>query len=361
MKITRIERIDVEIPMAERVREPLRRGWGLANRATDEEFAASRAEYEQQARNYPDPMVKAPLYLVHTDEGLVGLGEGGAGLTAEELGVYAGRDPFEFIMDDSVGPLQLAFYDLMGKAVGLPVARLFGPHRGSAPIAYWSHCFAPDIMQQEAERAIARGFKTHKFKRRAHTDVVEQVAAIAQVAPDDYEITVDANQTFGTLDRALATGRALEAVPQVKCLESPIEQGDADGLRLLKRELRFALAHHIGNPDPVEALQADLYDYFILGGGAARIVRDAHLCQARDKPFWMQQDLSNTDLSVMFMMHLAAAIPNATLSHVSYFQLMESGLLQEELVVQDGYIRVPDGPGLDVELDMDAVEKYRVG
>ena len=44
-------------------------------------------------------------------------------------------------MDDSAGPLQIAFYDLMGQAVGLPMARMFGPCQESAPIAYWSQCF----------------------------------------------------------------------------------------------------------------------------------------------------------------------------------------------------------------------------
>ena len=126
MKITQIEQIAVEIPYLERVREHLRKGWNLANRVTDDEFQANRSEYERQWRESSPPTVETSIYRVHTDEGRVGIGEG-AGIPEEKLQTYLGRSPFEFIMDDTAGPLQIAFYDLMGQAVGLPMARMFGP------------------------------------------------------------------------------------------------------------------------------------------------------------------------------------------------------------------------------------------
>ena len=358
MKITRIERIAVDIPYQERIREHLQKGWSLGNRATDEEFEADSEKFHQEWRDSKPPTVKTSIYLVHTDDGLTGLGEGAA-LTDDELAAYNGHSPFEYIADDSVGPLQIAFYDLMGKALELPLARVLGPARETAPLAWWSHCFPPEVLRDEAERALASGFHVHKFTRRAHTDVLEQVAAIAEVTPDDYEITVDANETFGTLERALDLGGKLKVHPQRHCLESPLKQADIDGYRTIRRQLDLPLAHHMGSPEPIAALHSEVYDYFILGTRIAGLQRTAHICGARDKPFWMQLGGDGTDISTFFMLHLAAAIPNATKGHVSMQHLQEGLLLNAPIVVQDGEVKIPTTPGLGGTLNMDVVEKYR--
>ena len=355
MKITQIEQIKVDIPYLERVREHLQKGWNLANRATDEEYHANKNEYQKQWRDSSPPSVQTSIYRVQTDEGLIGIGEGSA-FSEERIQGYMGRSPFEFIMDDSAGPLQIAFYDLMGQAIGLPMAQMFGPSRKRAPIAYWSHAFPPEVLQQEAQIALANGFKVHKFKRRAHTDVLEQVQRMAEAIPQDYEITIDANCTFGTTERAIEIGRQLKKYPQVKCLESPIDQENVEGYRLLKEALGYPLATHFGSPHPTVSLPSSAYDYYVLGGWAANIIRCANIASAANKPFWMQMGF--TGISAVFMVHLAAAIPNASLAHVSLYMLLEHSLLAEPLVVVEGHADVPEKPGLGVGLDMDAVERY---
>lgn len=359
MKITRIEHIALDLPYQEHVREPLRKGWSYANRATDEEFATDGERLRQQWEDSPVPSLKTTIYQVHVDDGRVGLGEGPP-LTRDELAAYTGHSPFEYILDDSVGPLQIAFYDLMGQAVGLPLARLLGPARAQAPLAWWSHGFAPDVLQTEAERALAAGYCVHKFKRRAHTDVLEQVAAIAAVTPDGYEITIDANETFGTVERAIDIGMALKAYPQVHCLESPVLQSDIDGYRRIRAALDLPLAHHIGKPDAIDALHSGAYDYFVLDTQIAALQRNAHICGARDRPFWMQLAGYGTDISTLFMLHLAAGIPNATKAHVSMQHLQEATLLHEAIVVNEGMVTLPTTPGLGGTLNMDVVDRYRV-
>ena len=136
---------------------------------------------------------------------MIGIGEG-ADIPDSQLDIYLGKSPFEFVMDDRVGPLQIAFYDLMGQPVGMPIARMLRPSQTEVPIAYWSRSFPPQILQRETEIAVESGFKAHKFKRRAHTNVVDQVACICEVCPEDYEITIDANCTFGTPERVIEIG-----------------------------------------------------------------------------------------------------------------------------------------------------------
>ncbi|HHZ89119.1 TPA: hypothetical protein EYN98_22850 [Candidatus Poribacteria bacterium] len=67
-----------------------------------------------------------------------------------------------------------------------------------------------------------------------------------------------------------------------------------------------------------------------------------------------------TGISAVFMAHLAAAIPNASLAHVSLFRLLEHSLLAEPLQISKGKAKVPSKPGFGIEIDMDAIDKYRV-
>ena len=76
VRITQIERMRVEIPYLEQVRPHLQRGWNLGNRATDEDFQANESEYLRQWHLSEPPIVRTSIYLVHIDEGLVGVGEG---------------------------------------------------------------------------------------------------------------------------------------------------------------------------------------------------------------------------------------------------------------------------------------------
>ena len=70
----------------------------------------------------------------------------------------------------------------------MPSAQILGPSRSEVPIAYWSHSFPPEIMRQETKIAVESGFRAHKFKRRAHTDVIDQVESICEVCPEGYDI-----------------------------------------------------------------------------------------------------------------------------------------------------------------------------
>ena len=355
MKITNIEKVTVDIPYLERIREHLQKVWNFANRATDDEFQENYEEYLKEWRESEPPSVNTCIYKVRTDEGIIGIGEGGS-ISDDRIQTLLGTSPFEFIMDDSIGPLQIAFYDIMGKALDLPMARLFGPmQREDVPVAYWSHCFPPEVLQQEAKIAVENGFMTHKIKRRAHTDIVEQIGSVAEVVPADYHITVDSNATLGTIDRALEVAGQLKKFPQVKCLESPIAENNVEGYLFLKEQLSYPLAMHSCS---LSSVSSGMCDYFVLSGWASSIIARAALADAGGKSFWLQ--MGYTGISAMFMVHLAAAINNASMSHVSLYFLLEDDLLAEPLVVSDGHAKVPEKPGIGIELNDDAVEQYRV-
>ena len=151
MKITQVEDFQFDIPWREPLREYMDWAGGQGHRSW--------------------------LYKVHTDDGLVGLCEG-----PDDVRTLAktliGRNPFDYMLDDSVWPLQEALYDLMAQALHIPIHRLLGrTQRGKVPVCYWSHHFPPGVLAREAASAADGGFTAHKFKARPRYSATEQVKA----------------------------------------------------------------------------------------------------------------------------------------------------------------------------------------
>lgn len=91
-----------------------------------------------QLNHYYGPMYRT-IYVAHTDNGLVGLGESREREPDQVVDRYVGSNPFEWIGDETSIGLGTAMYDLMGKAAGVPVYKLFGQkHRSWVPVGSWT-------------------------------------------------------------------------------------------------------------------------------------------------------------------------------------------------------------------------------
>ncbi|MCY4606560.1 MAG: enolase, partial [Gemmatimonadetes bacterium] len=82
------------------------------------------------------------------------------------------------------------------------------------------------------------------------------------------------------------------------------------------------------------------------------------LAAAQNKPFWLQ--LVGAGLTTTYAAHLGSVLSHAQLPYITCHELWEDDLLQEPIEVRDGYMPVPDAPGLGVSVDEDAIAKYRV-
>jgi hypothetical protein len=90
-------------------------------------------------------------------------------------------------------------------------------------------------------------------------------------------------------------------------------------------------------------------DGFVIGGGVARVLEQATLAAAFDKPFWLQ--MVGTGLTTALSLHLGAVLPAAQWPSVNCLNIYSDDLLVEALTIEGGYARVPGGPGLGVEVD----------
>jgi len=131
------------------------------------------------------------IFIAHTDTGLTGLGEASSD-QSEVIDQYIGTNPFQWIGDSTSLGLGTAMYDLMGKAVGVPVWQLVGPQqRGYVPVGSWTVSAEPAHMAEAVQRYAARGYTWMKYHLSPFQNVIDQVEAIAAVAPPGSKLHLD--------------------------------------------------------------------------------------------------------------------------------------------------------------------------
>jgi hypothetical protein len=115
---------------------------------------------------------------------------------------------------------------------------------------------------------------------------------------------------------------------------------------------------HYGSPPIMTALKEDVCDGFVIGGGASRVIKEAHVSAEANKPFWLQ--LVGTGITTAFALHLGAVLTHARWPAITCLNMYDPQLLVEPLQVVGGYCHVPEEPGLGVKVDESALDRLRV-
>lgn len=348
-RITRYEITPVRVPMHERIHDV---------------FAAA---YRKQGifRDYYD----STLVKLYTDEGLEGVGdllnsvEDSLGSVPRAEAIckrLVGRSPWEFLLDDSLGGVLMAVYDLLGQAAGLPVSRLFGTSpRKRIVQTWWSQCLPPDVMASEAKLGADLGYRVHKVKVRPFEDPIAQAEAITAVVPPDFRIWADANWTLGSVGRAVEMTNRLNTFQQYFAIESPCHRASIEHYRQLKGRLPMKVAEHLP-ADPMPFIREGLLDALVVGGPIGRTtMRRSLMAEVTGVPLWIEHSII-TGVAQVFQAHQTAAFPGIEYA-ISITHVIQDDLMREPFEMQDGRYEVPAGPGLGVHFDDDAVEKYRRG
>jgi L-alanine-DL-glutamate epimerase-like enolase superfamily enzyme len=303
---------------------------------------------------------------ITTDAGFVGYGETLPHYTWGRVPDAAiarlkGKNPADFLGDDSLGAgLQMALYDVVGKALGVPVYRLFNRPkvRDWTPIAWWNTKMAPEDLAGEAQDAVAAGYLFHKFKARPWIDVYAQVEAISAVTPPYYMLDLDWNEMLLTAGNAAPVLQALDQYERVSIYESPIYHHDVEGMRELRRKISHPMAIHFGEPPFPTAVREAVCDGFVVGGGIASTLEHGALAADFNKPFWLQ--LVGVGMITALTAHLGAVLSHAQWPAVTCLNNYTDDLLVEPLLIQDGYLRLPEGPGLGVTVDEEALMRFKM-
>ncbi len=270
------------------------------------------------------------------------------------------RNAVEHMWDDSLGAgLQMALFDAVGKACDVPVHRLLGRQvRNRAFVSWWDIDMPVEDWIEECRAAIAAGYTDFKTKARPWYCVRRQTEQLCETLPDHFRVNLDFNAMLLDAARAKPLLVELQQFRHVAMYETPIPQRDVDGGRALRRATYVPIAHHFGEPPIMTALREDVCDGFVIPGGASRVQHDGTIAGMANKPFFLQQ--VGTGITATMSLHHAAVLSHARWPAVSCNTLYEHQLLTEPPAVENGEVEIPTAPGLGVEVDWDAVERFRL-
>jgi len=335
---------------------------------------------------------EATVFRIETDEGVVGIAAG-VGCPNFVRDVIApqlvGRDPFETeritnILRDHGGPwlghtspwgIELALWDLIGKSAGLPVSRMWG--RFTDKVLGYASTIEIRPLEQRAEdalRLLEKGYRAIKLRLHGATiaEDIAQVRAVRDAVGDRMEIMVDANQAErpGTpqvqegpvwdYHRALVTCRELHSLG-VAWVEEPLSRYNYDDLARLAAAVDVRLAGGEGCSGLHEfrrLLDAGCYSIVqpdaIVAEGLGQLRKIAAYAEMHHRLCIPHH--GGNGFAVAAHLQLSASCPNSP-----YLELMQDppgigvteiqGLITEPFDVDpNGYVQVPDSPGLGVEL-----------
>ena len=341
------------------------------------------------------------LVRVETDEGLTGFGEACPAyeFTGETLwsvqdviGEYLGpsvigRDPFDieaivrlwerelFTVGNQAAQaaLEMALWDLQGKALGRPLCDLIGGRTrdGLVEEVTWGWD-APEALAEKTVRMRTEGVTAFKVKAGDAPERDEQrVAAVREAAGPDARITVDVNQGWWDARTAVRGIRLLEPY-DIAFVEQPVRMDDLEAARFVRERVDVPIALDESVRGPREALacvEAGACDVIVIKlmktGGILNALKVNAIAEAAGIPVTMG-NMGESSLGLAAHLHAAIALANCEHWDAD-LPWRPGGLLRDIGSGLTGELRdgvstmlVPEGPGLGIELDEEAIAAQRV-
>jgi L-alanine-DL-glutamate epimerase-like enolase superfamily enzyme len=252
--------------------------------------------------------------------------------------------------------VDMALYDLQGRAAGEPVYRLIGGRRRRAiPISAVVYIRDAALVSEEVRERLDQGFRDFKLKVGLGIDHDEaSLAAVRETAGPAARIKIDPNGAW-TVDEAIRYLRRLEKY-DIAGVETPIPARDIEGKVALKRETRIPILEHVSDPQfALECIRAGAVDVFNLAlcgcGGIYRALKVAAVAEAAGVPCLLGSTLELWP-GTAAQAHFGAAIAPLSFPSDLVGPLMyQSDVVRLPWSYVDGTVLLPDAAGLGVDLD----------
>jgi len=328
-----------------------------------------------------------------TENGVVGIGDSYAWLVEsaaspammaevirDHLARFAlGRSAFDMElindkMDNNVarnemakGVLDLALYDVAARTINRPVHDLCGGKQiDRIPMSMVLPLTNVETICQLVGLGLQAGIKSFRCKLGdgAHKDV-EIIKAVRELIGPEAGLRVDYNQAYNP-NEALA---AIEAIAPygIDYAEQPVKGDDFVGMAWVQSRTNVPLMAHesgFGVRDIVTLAEMGAVRTFGINperpGGMTAALKAIDYAAAKGLDVVLHNQPSGIGSAVILHMHAARA---RNIRHATELQghiMMEDDLIKDEIVYEDGFAHLPEGPGWGVELDEDAIDKYQI-
>ena len=348
------------------------------------------------------------LCVISTDEGIEGVGEalyvGGPAKIAASMikEAYAplliGKDPldnaviWDFLYNrtrdqgmkglpiTALSAVDIALWDIKGKALKLPVSKLLGGTYRDKARVYATGLYEPqnvpsvkDALVDEALGYKKDGFSAMKLKigYGIETDM-SYVMAVREAIGDDVLLMVDANHAYNAAE-AIRLARKMERY-DVYWFEEPVPPEDIDGYVEVKQKSNILIAggeceytrfgfRELITRRAVDILQPDL----CATGGFTEMMRIIALASAWNVP--IMPHVWGTNVGLAASLQLFAVLPHfpeRRFPAEPFFEYdrsphpLRDKVTHEKFVMKDGYLDIPQRPGLGITLDTDFVKKHTI-
>ncbi len=337
--------------------------------------------------------VTAAIVEVTTDDGLVGIGEspvlyGGevAKLIIDSCRrLVVGEDPFDVEVIRrklyahhnlihfhihaagwALSGIEMALWDLMGKAAGQPLYKLWGGAiRRKIPFWGWVAGAGTSSMAAESKSFVRKGFTTIYTKIGIDPEWdVEAVKSMRNAVGYDsgVKIRVDANQAWSTAT-AIRMIRKLEKY-DLEFVEQPVLMYSLDSLRRVREAVDTPILSHESTWTFYDALK-------VIKSGAADAIQldprfDAGFTGARIAAGMAEADgmsatihsFADLGITTSAYCHLIASSPAFLHANQTNYYALSDDVTKVKLAFKNGCIDVPESPGIGVELDHEKVDRY---
>lgn len=366
----------------------------ILDAALSEPFAYSRAWYSRRG---------AMLVEIETEDGLTGWGEayGPARLTAPAVELLRdaliGEDANgtetiwqrlysnwrdhgqKGILIEAISAIDIALWDIRGKAAGLPAHRLLGGPIRTSVRAYATGLYRrqrddhENYLREEAAQYIAQGYHAVKLKIGFDTDHDARMTGAVRAEIGDAGLMVDANHAWDA-SAAIRYARQVEAY-DVAWFEEPVPPEDIAGYLQVKNSTSIPIAGgeceytRMGHRElltrrAVDILQPDI----CAAGGLSECKKIADMAWAFGVRY--VPHVWGTGIGIAASLQLLAVLPHSAVALTSVEPVLEfdqtehpirQAILQTPLLAENGVVAIPQGPGLGIEIDRTALRRFRIG
>jgi len=338
----------------------------------------------------PHAVSEHSIVFVETDAGITGLGEvcsvfkrRGRMLQVDRDLALApavlGEDPRRIAhvvrrldaaldgSEEAKAGIEMALWDIKGKALGVPVYELLGGLvRDRIPLSYSIPFGEPAEMADLAARRVAAGHRTIKVKVGSDDGArdIEAVRLVRAAVGPGVRVRVDGNIGWTSAKQAIALIRAMEPYG-LELVEQPLPAHDLDGMAAIRRAIDVPLMANESVRTPLSAMQviragaADIANVYVTeAGGILEAARIFAICEAAGMPC-MIGSMPEFGIGTAAQIHLGLAMTNlGPDSHTCGVLYHAEDLLTRRLPIADGFAFAPEGPGLGVEIDMAVLERW---